>query len=143
MIKPLSSFTAAAVLVTGLALPEAPALAQSQDSGKIAEIIVYGNDPCPRSTADEVVVCARKPESERYRIPERYRQAGPRQSREAWANRAKSFEYVGRTGIQSCSAVGPAGYTGCLQNMIDRAKAEAREANTQAAPPPESSGPGG
>jgi hypothetical protein len=143
MIKPLSSFTAAAVIVTGLALPEAPALAQAQDNSKIAEIIVYGNDPCPRSTADEVVVCARKPESERYRIPERYRENGPRQSREAWANRAKSFEYVGRTGIQSCSAVGPAGYTGCLQNMIDRAKAEAREANTESAPPPESSGPGG
>jgi hypothetical protein len=143
MIKPLSSFTAAAVIVTGLALPEAPALAQAQDNSKIAEIIVYGTDPCPRSTADEVVVCARKPESERYRIPERYRENGPRQSREAWANRAKSFEYVGRTGIQSCSAVGPAGYTGCLQNMIDRAKAEAREANTESAPPPESSGPGG
>jgi hypothetical protein len=143
MIKPLGSFTAVAVLVTGFALPEAPVLAQEQDNSKIAEIIVYGNDPCPRSTNDEVVVCARKPESERYRIPERYRQSGPRQSREAWASKAKSFEYVGRTGIQSCSAVGPAGYTGCLQNMIDRAKAEAREANTENAPPPESAGPGG
>jgi hypothetical protein len=146
MIKPLSSFTAAAVLVTGFALPAAPAIAQTQaptGSDRIAEIIVYGNDPCPRSTESEVVVCARKPESERYRIPERYRENGPRQTREAWANKAKSFEYVGRTGIQSCSAVGPAGYTGCLQNMIDRAKAEAREANTESAPPPESSGPGG
>jgi hypothetical protein len=109
---------------------------------KIAEIIVYGNDPCPRSTDDAIVVCARKPESERYRIPERYRQTGPLQSRQSWSQKAKSFEYVGRTGIQSCSAVGPGGYTGCLQNMIDRAKAEARDANKEAAPPPESTGPG-
>jgi hypothetical protein len=141
MSKLLNSFAAAAVLGTGLAVTAAPAVAQSDD--RIAEIIVYGNDPCPRSTGDEIVVCARKPESERYRIPERYRESGPRQTRQSWANRARSFEYVGRTGIQSCSAVGPGGYTGCLQNMIDRAKAEAREADTEATPPPESSIPPG
>jgi hypothetical protein len=42
----------------------------------------------------------------------------------------------------SCSAVGPGGSTGCLKNMIDRAKAEAREAKGQAVPPPESAGGG-
>lgn len=139
MSKLLNSVTASAVLVTGLVVPAAPATAQ--DSTRISEVIVYGNDPCPRSSDSEVVVCARKPESERYRIPERYRQTGPRQSRESWVNKARSFEYVGRTGIQSCSAVGPGGYTGCLQNMIDRAKAEAREANSEAAPPPEAAPP--
>ena len=141
MIKVALSLTAAAgaaALAAGIAAPAAAqdtAAAGSEDT--IAEVIVYGNDPCPRSTDSAIVVCARKPESERYRIPERYRPSGSRQSREAWANRARSFEYVGRTGIQSCSAVGPAGNTGCLQNMIDRAKAESREAGTQAAPPPE------
>ncbi len=140
MTRVLIPLTAAAFLGTAFALPEAPAFAQ--DNTRIAEVIVYGNDPCPRSSDSEVVVCARKPEADRYRIPERYRQEGPRQSRESWARRAKSFEYVGRTGIQSCSAVGPGGYTGCLQNMIDRAKAEAREATTQAVPPPEATPPG-
>ena len=138
MNKLLISLTAAAAAGGGLVAISVPA--QAQDSSgdvKIAEIIVYGNDPCPRSTDDAIVVCARKPESERYRIPERYRESGPLQSRQSWAQKAKSFEYVGRTGIQSCSAVGPAGYTGCLQNMIDGAKAEARAANKQAAPPPE------
>lgn len=115
---------------------------ETDDGSKIAEVIVFGNDPCPRSTDDAIVVCARKPESERYRIPERYRDSGPRQTRQSWAQKAKSFEYVGRTGIQSCSAVGPGGNTGCLQNMIDRAKAEAREGNAQAVPPPESTPPG-
>ena len=128
---PSLTLATAALTLPMFAVPT-PALAQ-----RVNEIIVYGTDPCPRSTDDEVVVCARKPESERYRIPERYRETGPRQTREAWANRAKSFEYVGRTGLQSCSAVGPAGNTGCLQNMIDRAKAESREAGATAAPPPE------
>lgn len=143
MSRFLVSFTAASALVTGLALPEPPAVAQDTGAGdEIGYVIVYGSDPCPRSTDSEVVVCARKPETERYRIPERYRESGPRQTRQSWAQKAKSFEYVGQTGTMSCSAVGPGGHTGCLQNMIDRAKAESREANTQATPPPESSGPG-
>ncbi len=140
MTKLLKSLTGAATIVVGFVIPQAPAAAQ--DDTKIAEVIVYGNDPCPRSSDSEVVVCARKPEAERYRIPERYRQSGPPQTRESWARKAKSFEYVGRTGIQSCSAVGPGGSTGCLQNMIDRAKAEASESSTSAVPPPDATPPG-
>jgi hypothetical protein len=112
----------------------APAAAQSA-SDNISEIIVYGTDPCPRSTDDEVVVCARKPESERYRIPERLRAAGSRQSRESWAARARSFETVGRTGVNSCSAVGPGGHTGCLQHIIDQAQAENAESEVESTPP--------
>lgn len=138
MTKFRASALAAAVLATGLAVPSAPVFAQD----KIAEIIVYGNDPCPRSTEDEVVVCARKPESERYRIPERYRPSGPRQLSQSWANKAKSLEYVGRTGTMSCSPVGPGGYTGCLQNLIDRAKADQHEIQTEGTPPPENTPPG-
>lgn len=141
MTKLLIPF-AAAVGLNALAVAMAPASAQAGNEVQIAEIIVYGDDPCPRSTDSEVVVCARKPESERYRIPERFREIGPRQSRESWAARARSFEYVGQTGTMSCSAVGPGGQTGCLQNMIDRAKAEAREAAAEGVPPPERSIPG-
>ncbi|MGH6783684.1 MAG: hypothetical protein ACREBP_03580, partial [Sphingomicrobium sp.] len=105
-----------------LALPAAlmpmPALAQSS---RVNEIIVYGTDPCPRSTDDEVVVCARKPESERFRIPERLRPSGTFQQRQSWANKAIAFETYGRTGINSCSPVGPAGYTGCAQQLINQA----------------------
>jgi len=140
MIKVTTSLAALAGAGTALVLASAPAAAQD-DTVQIAEIVVYGDDPCPRSTDDDIVVCARKPESERYRIPERFRE-GPRQTRESWAARAKSFEYVGRTGIQSCSAVGPGGYTGCLENMISRAKAEYRQSQTESVPPPENSVPG-
>ena len=110
---------AAAVPLAVLVMPAAPALAQQPT--KVSEIIVYGTDPCPRSTDDEIVVCARKPESERYRIPERLRQGGSLQSRQAWAARAKQFETVGRTGINSCSPVGPGGFTGCMEQLINQA----------------------
>ena len=115
---------AAAIGLVGLALPSAPALAQNT---KVSEIIVYGTDPCPRSTDDEIVVCARKPETERYRIPEALRQGGSLQSRQAWAARAKQFETVGRTGINSCSPVGPGGHTGCMEQVIKQAFSEREE----------------
>lgn len=136
MSKLLFSIASAGLAAAAGMAASAPASAQA-GGVRIAEIIVYGSDPCPRSTDSEVVVCARKPEAERYRIPEKLRSTGSRQSRESWAARAKSFEYVGRTGIMSCSAVGPAGQTGCLQNMIDRARAEAGEAVIDGTPPPE------
>ena len=143
MTRLFISLMAAAGLSAGVALGSVPASAQTAGGEvQVAEIIVYGNDPCPRSTDSEVVVCARKPESERYRIPERFRESGPRQTRESWAARAKSFEYVGQTGTMSCSAVGPGGHTGCLQNMIERARAEYRASRTEGVPPPENSVPG-
>jgi len=119
---------AATGLAAGLVAIPSAGLAQNDT---VNEIVVYGNDPCPRSTDDEVVVCARKPETERYRIPEKYRSTGPRQSRQAWANKARTFETVSATGINSCSPVGPAGFTGCLTQVIGQARREASEAQDQ------------
>jgi hypothetical protein len=51
MSKFMFSAAATATLVTGLAIAPAPALAQR---AKVSEIIVYGTDPCPRSTDDLV-----------------------------------------------------------------------------------------
>ena len=123
----------AAAFAVGAALPTA-AVAQ-QDS--ISEVIVYGTDPCPRSSNNEVVVCARKPEAERYRIPEKLRAGGPRQSRDAWANKARALETVGSTGTFSCSPVGPGGYTGCLTQVINQAKRERGEQSEQGTAPEE------
>jgi hypothetical protein len=132
MPKLILPLAAAAVLSSGLAGLAAPALAQSS---RISEIIVYGNDPCPRSTDDDIVVCVRKDERERYRIPEKFRSGGPRQSRQAWANRARALETVGATGINSCSPVGPAGFTGCLTQVIKQARAESGEAAAEGTAP--------
>lgn len=130
---PSLTFATAALL---LPLGAAPELALAQNT-RVNEIIVYGTDPCPRSTDDEVVVCARKPESERFRIPERLRSGGSLQSRQAWANRAIAFETYGRTGINSCSPVGPGGHTGCSQQLISQAFKEREEEAAGATPPEE------
>ena len=122
----------AAVLATAALLPAAPAAAQKRE---ISEIEVFGTDPCPRSTDDQVVVCARKPESERFRIPEKLREGGTLQQRQSWANRATAIETYGRTGINSCSPVGPGGWTGCTQQLINQSFKESRErADSQTAP---------
>jgi hypothetical protein len=132
MSKIMLTATAAATLIAGLAIPTAPALAQRT---KVSEIIVYGTDPCPRSTDDTVYVCARKNESERFRIPEALRAGGSLQSRQSWAARARVFETVGATGVNSCSPVGPGGFTGCSRQLTRQAFRELREdASSNSAP---------
>jgi hypothetical protein len=132
MTKLMIGLAATAAAAGGFAALPAPATAQQ---GNIAEIIVYGNDPCPRSTDDQVVVCARRPENERYRIPEKLRPSGTRQQTEAWAKKARVIETVGATGINSCSPVGPAGYTGCLTQVIREAREQRKQSNSDNTPP--------
>jgi hypothetical protein len=125
--------TAAAAISGSYSALPAPAFAQSQPN--VAEIIVYGNDPCPRSTDDQVVVCARRPENERYRIPSNMRQSGTPQQMQSWAMRSKNLETTGRTGVNSCSPVGPAGYTGCLDRLIKEARGERKQQADEENPP--------
>ena len=106
----------------------------SPDGRRVSQLIVYGADPCPPSTSEEIVVCARRSEDERYRIPEPLRQQGQRRA-ESWAAQARSLEYVGRTGIQSCSTVGPGGFTGCWAEMMRQAR-EDRRTNPEGQPIP-------
>lgn len=129
----LTLLASSAALAGGIATLPTPAAAQN--SNNISEIIVYGTDPCPRSTDDQVVVCARRPENERYRIPQRYRSGGPPQAREAWVNKARTLETVGATGINSCSPVGPGGFTGCLTQVIRQARQDARNSAAEQTPP--------
>ncbi len=134
MRKITTLMSAAAIAAAGgyAAFPT-PAVAQAQPN--VAEVIVYGADPCPRSTDDQVVVCARRPEAERYRIPPNMRQSGTPQEMESWARKSQSLSTVGATGINSCSPVGPAGYTGCLMRVIQEAKGERKQTADQETPP--------
>lgn len=131
MTKTAFILASAAALAGGLAVLPAPAAAQAS----VSEVIVFGTDPCPRSTDSSVVVCARRPEAERYRIPEKLRSGGPPQAREAWAMRAKQLETVGDTGTFSCSPVGPGGYTGCLTQVIKQARSQRRQQAEDSTPP--------
>ena len=99
-----------ALLLAPLAFP---APASAQDPGeKVNQLIVYGDDPCPPSTGEEITVCARKDESERYRIPEILRGDPDNPKNEPWTERVQAYETVGATGIASCSPVGSGGATG-------------------------------
>ncbi len=129
-----TAFTLASItaLAGGFAALPAPAAAQQRNS--VAEIIVFGNDPCPRSTDDQIVICRRVPETYRYRLPESYRPSSPQES-DSWANRAKVLETVGDTGTFSCSPVGPGGYTGCLTQVIKQARSQRRQQAEDSTPP--------
>ena len=68
-------FLAATAVMAGALGLAAPAMAQGTDGTKVNMIIVFGNDKCPDTNDKEIVVCARKDEGERYRIPEPFRES--------------------------------------------------------------------
>ncbi|WOE74863.1 hypothetical protein [Alterisphingorhabdus coralli] len=108
----------------GLIAAPIPAWAQSEVPADVAERIVqkpvYGDDECePSVDADEIVVCVRFDESERYRIPPNLRGDPNDPKNQAWALRVQSLETVGATGTNSCSPVGVGGFTGCTTQLIN------------------------
>jgi hypothetical protein len=118
-----------------IALNAAPAAAQPSQAPPTREstIIVYGEDPCPQpANENEAVVCARRPEEERYRIPRPIRERQPIET--SWASRVAGLDDESRPmRPNSCSVVGTGGQTGCTQSMIrqwflERAARRAAEA---------------
>lgn len=116
----------------GLAFAAVPLAAQDAPGDKVNVIDVFGDDPCPASSDNEIVVCRRLDESERYRIPEALRQSDSPQN-QSWTNRVKSFEAVGNFGPLSCSPVGLGGELGCTAEMIAAAYEEKRTGSGQRA----------
>jgi hypothetical protein len=110
-----------------VALFAAPAAAQSAPGDRVNQLIIYGDDVCPQGASDEIVICARKEEGERFRIPSALRESTSPEN-EAWNNRVLAYETVGRSGIMSCSPSGAGGVLGCTQRLIDTAYREKGEA---------------
>ena len=113
----------------GVPVPEAAAEAQGRAAAprldpRVNQLIVYGDDPCPESTNEEIIVCARLPEDDRYRIPSTVRDNPDDPAGQSWANRAMELSYTGRTGTDSCSPTGPGGFTGCFNQMVAQGRAE-------------------
>ncbi len=119
-----------ALILAGSAIA-APATAQKTvvDGEKINQVIVYGDDQCAPSGADEIVVCSRLPEGERYRVPQILRGNPLDVRNEAWANKVVAVERIGRFGTDSCSPTGLGGFTGCTQALVAGAKAERQAAD--------------
>ncbi len=121
----IQKFLLSAVVLSSASMMTAPALAQDKAGDRVNQLVIYGDDPCPQSTEDEIVVCARKDEDERYRIPETLRGGDLGEAKnQAWSERVKSYEYVGASGTNSCSPTGPGGFTGCTQQLLRQAYAE-------------------
>ncbi|WP_243457051.1 hypothetical protein [Parasphingorhabdus cellanae] len=127
MIK-AALFFAPLILASGMLA--APAMAQDEAGDRVNQLVIYGDDPCPQSTGGEIVVCARKAESERYRIPETLRDNPNDAKNEAWSERVRAYEYVGKDGTQSCSPSGAGGFTGCTQKLLKQAYAEKGQDDT-------------
>lgn len=108
------------LILAAAAFSAAPAFAQDEGGDKVNMVIVFGEDQCPASSDGEITVCARKAESERYRIPEKLRSSDSPQNT-AWTDRVERLETVGKFGTLSCSPTGAGGVLGCTQDMIDAA----------------------
>ena len=121
---------ALALLVLG-----APAWAADPDPPQRTEhVVVYGNDACPKPTdEEEIVVCARRPESERFRIPKSVRNREP-SGATSWTARNEELEEASRPSRPgSCSVVGTYGQSGCHQQLINQWYRERRAARSGAA----------
>ncbi len=118
------------MLALSAALPAVAQEGGQRTPERINQVIVYGDDACPRPAdgSDDIVVCARLDEGERFRIPEALRGNPNEPSRESWTARVRSLERVGRTGTDSCSPVGLGGFTGCLNQLVDNSYAERAQA---------------
>lgn len=124
----------AALLIALSALPASAQKASEGPPERVVSLLVFGNDPCPRSSGEEIVVCARLPENERYRIPKSLRGRKAVPAHESWAARASELEYVSRAGTpNSCSPVGSGGQTGCYQQFLRAAREERRQSRAEPA----------
>ncbi len=110
------------ILATSLLLTTMPLAAETGTPPEhYTTTTVFGADACPAPKGDEIVVCARMPESDRYRIPKALRKkkrvdSGPGAS---WASRVRTLEDAQRfTRPGSCTAIGSFGQSGCTEAML-------------------------
>ena len=101
---------------------------------RIRSVTLTGGQACPKSTGDEIVVCSRLNPDEQFRIPKQLRNtAEPAARNQAWANRARVADTVGRQAAglpDSCSPVGSGGQTGCSMAWNREYAAEKRAAQS-------------
>ncbi len=125
LVKAMTRISLASIaLMLSAQAPAQDALTAKPGDEKINQLIIYGNDKCPESVGDEIVVCARMGEADRYRIPTNLRGDPNDPRNQAMSERIKSYEYVAASGTMSCSPSGAGGFTGCGLAEINKAYAE-------------------
>ncbi|QYE35991.1 hypothetical protein KZX46_08655 [Polymorphobacter sp. PAMC 29334] len=116
--------SAAATPVAAQSMLKAAPTDTSLPRQKVVE--VFGTDPCPKSTdPDEIIVCSRRPDEDRYRIPPAVRSDAQALAPNVANRKLLLGDDAGGAGggIGSCSAVGPGGGTGCNQAIQDQYRA--------------------
>ena len=115
----MAAVTAALMLTTGAGAQESMLKRAPADTSQPRQrlVTVFGTDACPKSSdPNEIVVCTRRPDEERYRLPPAVRTAdGKPQSPFSKNRKLLLGDSTGGAGggIGSCSAVGPGGASGC------------------------------
>ncbi|MCH4894710.1 hypothetical protein GO308_16510 [Sphingomonas sp. SFZ2018-12] len=108
-----------------MAVPPLAAPAHAQVRG--GTLVIYGDDKCPTNDAgQEIYVCVRRDEAERFRIPKELREFEVTPENESWAQQQETGVEATEAGIGSCSAVGLGGATGCYGERADAYRAERR-----------------
>jgi len=136
-ISLLFSLALAASAFSAADAEDPPAKAEDTPA-KATSVTVYGDDPCPQTTPDEIVICARRPEHERYRIPKEFRKKKEdAPSERSWADRLRSMDDVTAfSRPNSCSVVGTYGQSGCWDQMLRQWRAQRREMTKEVEPAP-------
>ncbi len=123
-----------AVLATAIIASPVPAVllaatpAVAQEAPVNGVLYIYGNEKCPTdANGNEIVVCERRSPSEKYRLPKDLRPSTIKPEYQSWAVRQDATLNTGQTGINSCSAVGVGGATGCAQQQFDAARADNKQ----------------
>lgn len=132
VVLPLSGLMP--VLMLACLLPST-AMAQAEPPPeRIINLLVYGDDPCPQSQGDDIVVCARKPEAERYRIPKKLREKPAVSGGPGWGSQVATMEQVQRNSTpMGCSAIGGTN-TGCYAQRMAQWFAERRMQESKGEP---------
>lgn len=130
MFRPLALVVllAAAPLAAQQTDPQAET---GQPPQRVRSVTIGAGQACPKSTADEVVVCSRINPDEQYRIPKEMRESAEvPANRASWVNKAATMDQVSRVagGLpDTCSPVGTGGQSGCAL-AINRAYAAEKRA---------------
>ena len=125
-----------------VALPASAFAQQAQSDGqegsgqppqRVRSVSIQRGQECPKSTADEVVVCSTIIEP--YRIPSTLRRGEPTAANQSWVNRTAYADSVGRRAAglpDTCSPVGTGGQSGCALSWNNTYAAEKRGAKREA-----------
>ncbi|WP_295499370.1 hypothetical protein [Sphingorhabdus sp. EL138] len=107
---------------------------QSAPPERISFLITFGAEKCPDAVGDEIMVCAAQPEGDRYRIPKPIRANSESPVADGnWTSAVESLDGYARAVLpNSCSVNGSNGFTGCMQQALQKWHAERR--GTRSAP---------